>query len=375
MVDQRLIDYVKKELAAGYKAEAIRTYLINYGYNAADVDAAIRATAAKPAVVPAAGARKIPILPIVGGILGVLFIVMIVMIFFTGKKEVEVVSVVTDKIDLKVSMLSSNIRQAESVQFNIILNSLDGQDHDVGLVYEVVDSVGSPISQREDFIAVTNRIYEQKTIDLPSNIEPGSYSIVATGRFDSEEVKSSVRFAVLSAGAEAREVVEFAEVECPVCEDNDPCTDEQCSSATNYECVHFPISPCCGNLKCESYEAYENCPTDCSPSLPAGAAIVLTLTEITQTARNYATTDLSGADSYCKGLPDVNQRDSCFYTVSQTAKQSRFCDPIFSELKRDNCYSDYALAGDFSICDKLTNVYMKESCYELEDASKNPGLR
>ena len=70
MVDQRIIDYIKKEIAAGYKPEAIRIYLINYGYNPADVDAAMRAAtaAAKPAA-PAVPGKKIPIIPIAGGFL------------------------------------------------------------------------------------------------------------------------------------------------------------------------------------------------------------------------------------------------------------------------------------------------------------------
>ena len=373
MVDPRLINYVKKELAAGYKPEAVRTYLINYGYNVADVDAAISAAAAKPAA-----ARKIPILPIVGGIVGVLFIVMIVMIFFTGKKEAaEVITVArVGKLDLKISMLSNNVRQGTDIQFTVVLNSLDGKSHDVGLIYEVADSDGNVINRKEDFISVAKSSYEQRTIDIPPNARPGRYSLVAKGSFEGESVENRIVFGVLSAGAEPKEIVELAEVKCPAsCNDNNPCTDDKCSAATNYQCVSFAISPCCGNLKCEDYEAYENCPTDCAPSLPAGAAVTITLTEITQTARNLAATDLSGADSYCKGLPDVNQRDSCFYTVSQTAEQSRFCDPIFSELKRDNCYSEYALAGDFSVCDDMTNIYMQESCYELEEASKNPGLR
>ena len=375
MADQRLINYIKKELAAGYKPEAVRTYLINYGYNAADVDEALKAAIAKP--VPAA-ARKIPILPIVGGVVAVLFIVVIVLIFFAGKKEVEVVKVAAEKLDLKVSMLSSNVRQGNSVQFTVILTSLDGKSHDVGFFYEIIDSTGTTISQKEDFISVKQKSVEQKTIDIPSDVRAGSYNLAVTGRFDGEIVRSSIGFGVLSAGAEIEkaEIVEVAEIECPPsCDDDDPCTDDQCSAATNYECVHFAIKPCCGNLRCEEYENYNNCPTDCSPPLPAGVTEIITLTEITQNARNYASTNLAQAENYCNGLAERDQKDSCFYEVAQTAKKSKYCDVVFSELKRDNCYSEFALAGDFGVCSKMTNKYMKESCFELEAASKTAQLR
>lgn len=50
--------------------------------------------------------------------------------------------------------------------------------------------------------------------------------------------------------------------QCPECDDSDPCTLDTCSSATNYECNHTEIKPCCGNSVCENNE---NCLEDCPP--------------------------------------------------------------------------------------------------------------
>jgi len=390
MVDARLLDYIKKELAAGYKPEAIRAYLMNYGYNPADVDEAMRIAVQPAAPAPAqitptptapaapAAGKKIPIIPIAIGFVAVALIVVVVLIFFTGREERAVVTVVkAPKLDLKTSMISSNLRQGNDINFNLIMNSLDGKAHDVGLTYDIINSDGIKISQEEDFIEVDTKVFEEKIIELPEDINPGQYSLVVTARYDGEDKKSTLRFGVLGAGAEIEEeVVEFSEVQCPSsCDDGNVCTDDQCSAATGYECVHFPQIPCCGNLNCEEFEDSGNCPTDCSPSAPAGVVPELTLPEIISNVKTIAATNLGEAESYCNSLADKNQKDSCFFQIAQTSKQSKYCVPINSELKRDNCYSDFALNGDFSVCSQMTNVYMKESCFELEEASQSTSLR
>jgi len=96
---------------------------------------------------------------------------------------------------------------------------------------------------------------------------------------------------------------------CPVCDDGNSCTRDDCSAATNYtcsfqeikpcagngiceegefgrsddckscddsdkctadtysyqlaRCTYDPISPCCGNKACDTGETYVNCPSDC----------------------------------------------------------------------------------------------------------------
>lgn len=60
-------------------------------------------------------------------------------------------------------------------------------------------------------------------------------------------------------------VCDIEERECPdSCDDGDPCTSDHCSQATNFECRHDEITPCCGNGECEESEEIANeCPEDC----------------------------------------------------------------------------------------------------------------
>ncbi len=50
--------------------------------------------------------------------------------------------------------------------------------------------------------------------------------------------------------------------DCPVCNDNDPCTQDYYDYDLKY-CVYDATLPCCGNLECEEGEDENNCPNDC----------------------------------------------------------------------------------------------------------------
>jgi len=54
-------------------------------------------------------------------------------------------------------------------------------------------------------------------------------------------------------------------VECPVCNDNNPCTQDVCSSGTNFFCQHRVSSSgiCCGDDVCSPEEDRCRCPQDC----------------------------------------------------------------------------------------------------------------
>jgi len=50
---------------------------------------------------------------------------------------------------------------------------------------------------------------------------------------------------------------------CPSCDDGNICTQDFCSSQTNFECVNKVLSPCCGDDICEPPEDVYKCDLDC----------------------------------------------------------------------------------------------------------------
>jgi|GEM_PF-1575265 len=60
---------------------------------------------------------------------------------------------------------------------------------------------------------------------------------------------------------------ESTQKQCPSCEDNNSCTGDSCSEETDYECIHEPVIPCCGNGECEEKENWTTCSKDCECSV------------------------------------------------------------------------------------------------------------
>jgi hypothetical protein len=59
--------------------------------------------------------------------------------------------------------------------------------------------------------------------------------------------------------------------QCPEsCNDGDDCTNDYCSSVTEYECKNDIISPCCGNNICDIEEDYITCVRDCDEPIDIG---------------------------------------------------------------------------------------------------------
>lgn len=65
-------------------------------------------------------------------------------------------------------------------------------------------------------------------------------------------------------GDESQHPAAQAGASCPEsCDDGDECTNDHCSQATNFECEHDPVIPCCGNGVCKHDEDPDSCPGDC----------------------------------------------------------------------------------------------------------------
>ena len=342
-------------MAAGYDINSIRAGLINYGYNAADVEEAIRAL--KPA------APKIPIIPIAIGAAVLLIVVIGLFLIFGGEKPEK------QLLDLKTSATVSTVAPGDSLSFNVELINMGAiKRYDVSLLHQIFDSAGREITSKQEAMAIETRASAINSINIPANIDAGRYRLKTTAYYDTKTAESFFMFDV-----EEAEEVEVIELECPAsCDDFDDCTEDYCSAETGYVCVHDPIYPCCGNGICESGEDYTNCPADCKavevvvPEEEPG----VTLGEVKSTVKDLAAANPSQAVSYCNGLQKESYRDACFNGIAEVTQQSSYCESIVSETKKDNCYTNFALKGDYTVCDKIVNKYLRESCISL---SQIPG--
>jgi hypothetical protein len=93
------------------------------------------------------------------------------------------------------------------------------------------------------------------------------------------------------------------------------------------------------------------------PSTPAG----LTIGEVLNRIPHLSESEAAGMCPRFSG----KDRDNCYQSIALDKGKSSYCDQIINIRKRDNCYMSFAYLEDFSVCTKIQDVYLKQSCREL----------
>ena len=77
-------------------------------------------------------------------------------------------------------------------------------------------------------------------------------------------------------------------------------------------------------------------------------------------------TKLEEAMQLCASLREARDKDHCMEVIAAATNQSVACGQITSVSKRDACYMNFAMAGDFSVCENVENAHLKKSCELLK---------
>jgi len=361
MAVPRLAPYIKQQLNAGYDINTIKDFLIRNGYDIRDVNEAA-AYAYKPV-----SAKKIPVWAI-AGVIGAALVVVIILFFSLGGEEAP-----KQLIDLETSALTNEVGAGKNIGFNVALVNMGAaKRYDVSLSHDLTNSMGLVIETKQETMALETRAAKVSQMTIPENAASGSYSIKTTAMYDGQMATSSFTIRVKEIAAE--EVPsEIPGQECPSsCDDFNECTRDYCGIETSYQCVNEPIIPCCGNMICDSGESNADCPADCKalpPPPPQVPGAPETILDIVYKAKEMAATSPDNAADYCAGQEDATTKDSCHLAVGEIAKQSKYCEPIVSLIKKDSCYTTAALNGDYTVCTKMNDQYLRQSCFSLAQAS------
>lgn len=348
MADKKLVSYVKKQVAAGYGVDSIRRSLIKYGYQPVYIDEAIKAAR-----------KRFPWMFVIIFIIVLIGVIAAVLIIKEAPEEK-----VEPDFELKTATSTTNIKAGRNIFFNVDLVNTGGVgSYNFRLNHQILDSNGKIIASQQESLLISTRAESRRSqIRIPIDAETGSYRLRTTASYDTEVIESVFTFDVESVSPEEIEVIEL---KCPEsCDDNDECTDDFCSAETGYECRHDMMEDCCGNGVCESGEDYTNCAADCE-------AVVVEIPETTVEDSKYVRDTIKGiknpsdANKFCSGLAKEKNRDLCYQLLAENTNTSSYCEKIISDSVRDECYTSFALIGDYSVCDKIINKWLKESCVAL----------
>lgn len=183
------------------------------------------------------------------------------------------------------------------------------------------------------------------------------------------------------------------EKECPAsCDDGNACTEDSCGEDTGYECMHEKIEPCCGDMVCDESEK-ESCAEDCASENPF---LGLNIFEQMDKIEALASSDLEKSAQYCNQINQEIYRDQCLLRIAKVGKTTKICDMMTATRSKDDCYTQVAkllddstlcqtiskqsridacysaffMKGDYSVCDKIENSYLKQSCESLQKVAE-----
>lgn len=405
MVQNSLVKYIREQIRAGYDINTIKGYLLKYGYTLSQINEALQFAYPSTEVRHLIHPSKTTIALVVAVICSLALISVAIFVFVGGEKAP------AQLLDIKVDLISASVEYGNDLMFTVeVINLGKARRYDVSLRYEVYDLRDQFITSKEEAIALETRA--SSSVKLPlADIRLGSYYLKATASYGDKSAKATSSFRVVKKEVEKEEIPkpiipepELTEPEkpierCPVsCDDGNECTKDYCSKETDYECRHDKMGNCCGNGICEDNENYENCLADCKLPDEKEAEVFegKSIWEKIEMIKDIGKGDKDKALQYCKGIEqtsfrydcftgvaissndynicgnieDESYKDNCYKEFATTNKNSDVCAKIVKDSKRDQCYMDFATKGDYTVCDKLVNKYLKQSCESLKKLSE-----
>lgn len=388
MVDS-LRSYIDKELAAHYSREQITTVLLRYHYSRAQIDAAFDGADADPSKPKHS---KVKVALTVAGICSMLLVIGFGVFFFFGERvEVGVLGVT-------ITLPSIELAPGEGLRFGYSVSGSGEKVLRTSLLFEVFTLQDKLVTSSSDEVMIQGKYQGEKTLSLLQNIAPGSYYVKVGATYKGVSKASTSNFKVVSTPAVV--VQPDSPLRCPSnCDDGNSCTTESCSSETSFRCVHDVITPCCGDGICASSEHYQTCLKDCDAPASAGTTNLFegksifeeidTISEIgkrdyaralklcsdievvTYQHRCYTGVAVSARNiGACSEILDDPSKEDCYFDYSIGTREKEMCAKITKDSRRDQCYMDFVTKGDYSVCDKLTNRYLKQSCASMKQLAE-----
>ena len=338
MVDPTLIQFIRQYLQQGYDLGTIQQHLVQQGYPLIEVQEAVSVIYGSPHVKHTIDiSKKTIILTVAVSLLLVVGVIVGLQIFSGG-------STPPTLLDLKVSTTIEELDPGDTLVFQYEATQTGSKKRfDFQLEHTLLDTRNRKITSIQEEVAVETKVSGVGNIKIPSDILGGRYILKSVASYDGKTATARLEFNVKGEGSEnsgAGESIGVEEDISPEPIDTDDGQEDVIEIPDESEEVIVPVIP--------------------KPSVPVSSS-----NAVIQDAILASTTDVNKAGKLCDDISELRSRDSCFEKIAEQAQQTSLCASIQSNSKRDTCYMNFAIEGDFSVCPKVQNPYLKRSCDSL----------
>ncbi len=343
-MNNQLTQYIKQLLNSGYDLKQIKDYLFQYGYSVDAVESAVKEVYHKPHV--AFSKSTIAILTAVVAVIGLSI----------GVFLMSSVSKTPELLDVKVNVLTPDIKAGQVLTFNVDIFNMGGkQTYDVELRYEIYDFSNNMLAVKSESVALQTKLSSSATITIPPNTNPGNYLLSVKAYYNGQTASASSSFNVISTSC------------TPDCNDK-VCGDNGCGGS---------CGNCNNSLNCENNQCVEEVvvPTPVVDKPPADDPVVDdTPADIPRTPnqqasdklaeiKDLALSDINAAIQECRGYDTDSLTNVCLVSIADKANAFKPCSFISETSEKDQCYINYAMdTKDYTACKEVENSQLKAWC-------------
>lgn len=344
---EQLAAFITAQLKQGYALQQVQQYLLQQGYSQQQIT---QATNSVYNVQQQKQQTKLPTIKFNAKLLvSALFILMIiaaiaaaVWYFLPTAKE----------IPLKVNIIldQKNVQPGQTLYFSTKITGLsEKRKENVVIKFTVIDETTKQnIDQWEEQYKPTDIIKTNMKYTVPAKTKPGNYKLSLQTTYDKKTAEASASLNI---------ILQTTETTCFDGKKNQNEDDTDCGGI---------CKPCTVVQAAEEVEDYTFVET---PSITAAQP-----TDTEKELFNKATNALSADEGVdlCKQIATMYNQYQCVHDLAQKFDQARICEEITQQDEaatstRDRCYYNFVVTkNDFTLCDKFTNPYIIQTCYNLK---------
>jgi len=360
MVNTSLVKYIQEQLKQGYDAQTIRGILLKNGYTLSDVDEAMRDVYSPEVrhVIHFSPATLISIAAIFVGLIAVTFV-----LFNFSSKTPEML------LDLNLEGVKTTANAGSDITFISEIDNLGSATrYDVSLKYEIINlGTNDILTFKEETRAIETKGSKQINIEIPSDAETGSYVLRAIATYDGQRAVATLPVKIEE--GEISEEEEETVIEEEPEEEPEEAIEEEPEDTTEEESDEVTA----GIDALTTFETLEKVESIAKQNRREAERLCENLQ--LQISRDLCFNKLGevlGDRSFCKKVNDERTKDVCISNVAKIVDKSEICEEISKDSRKDNCYMSFVTGGkkDYTVCVKVINQYLKQSCESLEQLSK-----